>query len=205
MDFSKQEIIHIISELFLEIILDMKQEKTNKNSNNNNVTVRMSLKDTRRHFEEKLHLKSGSVNKQVFKEAYDSFITLIKDVDDGSVNKIIEKLKIFTNNINQSKHLEKSDKNDVAKQQKILELTSQVILLHDMKLQITSLFEIKNHNDWKQQSKKEQSTIMQIVETLGKMKDESSDYFDAFSKSHDWVDWILSIFDNPNFKTPYDA
>ena len=59
---------------------------------------------------------------------------------------------------------------------KLSYLQSGITELYKIKFQITSLFEIKNHKDFKLQSKKEQATIMEIVDMLKDLRNLSPEY-----------------------------
>ena len=84
-------------------------------------------------------------------------------------------------------------------------LQSRIAELYKVKLQITSLFEIKGHKDFKLQRKKEQATIMETVDMLKDMKKLNVVYYNRYCKENEWVQPLLDTFDNDLFKNQWNA
>ena len=72
-------------------------------------------------------------------------------------------------------------------------LQERITELYKIKLQITNSFEIKNHTDFKLQSKKEQATIMELVDMLNNMKRLNVVYYNSYCKENMHEIWVKSI------------
>ena len=67
-------------------------------------------------------------------------------------------------------------------------------------MQITSLFEIKDHQDYKLQEKKEQITIMEICDKLRKMRRLIPEFYSLYIEENAWANHIMSIYDDELFQ-----
>eukprot|EP01084_Bolivina_argentea_P126302 223661_1 len=85
---------------------------------------------------------------------------------------------------------------------KLSYLQARITELFKIKLQITSLFELKNHKDFKRQSKKEQATIMEIIDMLKDMKNLSPQYYQQYVEQNKWAQHLVDTFNNVLFDAP---
>lgn len=141
-------------------------------------------------------------------ETYDKITTnntVVKESEDPVINEIKKKTTVMNQPDTSSSHCSQKYDHELEKGFKLSALNRVITELYTVKLQITSLFEIKSHADFKLQSKKEQSVIMDMVEMLKDMKDLSLDYYNAYCKENIWAQHLMDTFDNDLFKDPYSA
>ena len=102
---------------------------------------------------------------------------------------------------------EDSDKHDHEMQimMKMSYLQERITELYKVKLQITSLFEIKDTADFKLQHKKEQATIMEIVDMLKDMRNLNVDYFNNYCTENVWAAHLMNVFANEVIENKWDA
>jgi len=84
--------------------------------------------------------------------------------------------------------------------EKICDSQPIIEMLHDVQLETTSLFEVKNHKNYRLQNRKEQATIMQIVDMVKEMKTLSARFhlngYSQFAKDNEWVELLMAAYDS---------
>eukprot|EP01084_Bolivina_argentea_P095802 172233_1 len=88
---------------------------------------------------------------------------------------------------------------------KIKQLSDQIDYLHNIKLKITSAYEIKGHKDFVQQEQNEQATLMDIVDKLEDMRNMNPEYYNFFVFKNDQYRHLMDVWKNDLFEKPWDS
>ena len=112
----------------------------------------------------------------------------------GNIDDYKWEYDVDDNNRNQA------DDHEVQIMMKLSYLQARITELYKVKLQISSLFEIRNHKDFKLQNKKEQATIMELVDMIKDMRNLNVDYYNSYCKENKWAKHIMDTFANDVFK-----